>query len=56
MNLVLISEGGPSVTIIDCDSETDGNARGFIFQNGDTTPVREATWGKLKTLYGSPGR
>jgi len=58
---VLLSEGGPSVTIIDCNSEFDGNARGFEFRNGETSAsvvesftVRNC-WAPPDPTYGNSG-
>ncbi len=33
--IILISEGGPEVTIIDCQADVDNRHRGFLFHNGE---------------------
>ncbi len=34
-SIVLMSEGGPDVTIIDCQADVDHRHRGFLFHNGE---------------------
>jgi predicted outer membrane repeat protein len=36
-NLVLLGELGPEMTIIDCEGSPGANARGFIFENGESS-------------------
>jgi hypothetical protein len=36
VDLVLLAEGGPYSVVIDCNSEFDGEARGFDLRNGET--------------------
>jgi hypothetical protein len=61
VDIVLLSEGGPAVTIIDCNSDFDGDARGFHLQNGETSAsaieaftVRNC-WAPSDPTYGNSG-
>lgn len=61
VDIVLTSEGGPAVTIIDGNSEFDGLANGFIFRNGETSAsvVENITirncWAPAHPTYGNSG-
>jgi len=61
VDLVLVSESGPEATIIDGNSESDGEANGFVFQNGETrSAVVEGftirnCWAPLRVSFGNSG-
>jgi parallel beta-helix repeat protein len=61
VNLVLLSEDGPEVTIVDCEAAGDSLWRGFIFQNGEGSGAIlegftiQNCWGPAWPQFGNSG-